>query len=363
MPISPQTCNVCKTPFTCPPPSRLDLMSSFTGAEIAALIQKESIIVSHERFSEELERQLHGVPAGIQELMGHRHWVRAVMLITNVESDTDFFTVPCRSTEALAAVKRRLFGALSSSSGGGAGAGGGTGAPGSFGPFVGWGDSSEDDEDGGLVVATKDEDADGGEQAEMKKDDEERVLSSEPQPISVWPPPANVPVPTLAAASSTLPPAATVKTKKASLLKASSADDDTNVPEEDPPTLSLQGRQFHLTTGGVFSHLKNERKLAYHMRKLNRTPCELNFRAVEAADCGNDHITAVSLTKKLSRCPKPGHVETAKKLTKYRGAKKDVELMHFCGGPCDEDELQCCIVLGGGGRGWGRVGGYVVQIG
>ena len=31
-------CNVCKAPFTCPPPTRHELMESFTGAEIAALI-------------------------------------------------------------------------------------------------------------------------------------------------------------------------------------------------------------------------------------------------------------------------------------------------------------------------------------
>jgi hypothetical protein len=25
---------------------------------------------------------------------------------------------------------------------------------------------------------------------------------------------------------------------------------------------------------------------------------------------------------------------------------------HFLGGPCDEDEIVCCIVAGGNGRGW-----------
>ena len=31
-------CNVCKGMFTCEPPSRLELMSSFTGPELGALI-------------------------------------------------------------------------------------------------------------------------------------------------------------------------------------------------------------------------------------------------------------------------------------------------------------------------------------
>ena len=34
-------CNVCKTAFTTPPPSRLTLMSSFTGAEIAAMLSDD----------------------------------------------------------------------------------------------------------------------------------------------------------------------------------------------------------------------------------------------------------------------------------------------------------------------------------
>ena len=48
------TCNVCKAAFTCAPPTRLELMSSFTGPELGALIQSECVIGSHQTFSEEL---------------------------------------------------------------------------------------------------------------------------------------------------------------------------------------------------------------------------------------------------------------------------------------------------------------------
>ena len=52
------TCNVCKAAFTCAPPTRLELMSSFTGPELGALIDAECVIGSHAAFSSELERQL-----------------------------------------------------------------------------------------------------------------------------------------------------------------------------------------------------------------------------------------------------------------------------------------------------------------
>ncbi|CAD7928808.1 unnamed protein product [Amoebophrya sp. A120] len=52
------TCNVCKARFTCPPPTRHELMQSFTGGEIAALIQENSIIASHESYNLRLRQQM-----------------------------------------------------------------------------------------------------------------------------------------------------------------------------------------------------------------------------------------------------------------------------------------------------------------
>ena len=39
-------CNVCTTEFTCAPPTRHELMQSFTGPEIAALLEEGCIIAS-----------------------------------------------------------------------------------------------------------------------------------------------------------------------------------------------------------------------------------------------------------------------------------------------------------------------------
>jgi len=33
-------------------------------------------------------------------------------------------------------------------------------------------------------------------------------------------------------------------------------------------------------------------------------------------------------------------------------ALRAVDIAHYCGGPCDEDEIVCCLVPGGRGQGW-----------
>jgi hypothetical protein len=48
-------CNVCQTNFTCPPPTRGELMKSFTRPEITVLVDVGRIIAPHSIFSEKLE--------------------------------------------------------------------------------------------------------------------------------------------------------------------------------------------------------------------------------------------------------------------------------------------------------------------
>jgi len=48
-------CNVCKSKFTCPPPTRHELMASFTGPELGALVSEGCVIGAHEVFTEELD--------------------------------------------------------------------------------------------------------------------------------------------------------------------------------------------------------------------------------------------------------------------------------------------------------------------
>eukprot|EP00391_Amoebophrya_sp_Ameob2_P002316 CAMPEP_0179000754 /NCGR_PEP_ID=MMETSP0795-20121207/10886_1 /TAXON_ID=88552 /ORGANISM="Amoebophrya sp., Strain Ameob2" /LENGTH=1054 /DNA_ID=CAMNT_0020693863 /DNA_START=607 /DNA_END=3770 /DNA_ORIENTATION=+ len=102
------TCNVCKSEFTCAPPTRHELMQSFTGGEIAALIQEKSIIVSHESFNRELKREIESIPAFARQFLaaGHMHWINAVMLIVKVEEPSRSMTLP------IPASKRALLGFL-----------------------------------------------------------------------------------------------------------------------------------------------------------------------------------------------------------------------------------------------------------
>jgi len=50
-------CNVCTATFTCPPPSRHELMTSFTGPEIAGMIDTGFVIGAHRIFSEEMNKE------------------------------------------------------------------------------------------------------------------------------------------------------------------------------------------------------------------------------------------------------------------------------------------------------------------
>eukprot|EP00403_Amphidinium_massartii_P001521 CAMPEP_0178374594 /NCGR_PEP_ID=MMETSP0689_2-20121128/2457_1 /TAXON_ID=160604 /ORGANISM="Amphidinium massartii, Strain CS-259" /LENGTH=582 /DNA_ID=CAMNT_0019994569 /DNA_START=1 /DNA_END=1746 /DNA_ORIENTATION=+ len=81
-------CNVCKAPFTCHPPTRMELMSWMTGPEIAALIEEGCLIGSAEAFSDELSAQISGLPPMVQNFgVVCRHWIRGVFLIVKVASD------------------------------------------------------------------------------------------------------------------------------------------------------------------------------------------------------------------------------------------------------------------------------------
>ena len=79
-------CNVCKSEFTCPPPTREELMLGFTGPEIAALIQPGCIIASHESFNRTIEQQMRRSPF-FARLSGADNWFRGVYLINDVQED------------------------------------------------------------------------------------------------------------------------------------------------------------------------------------------------------------------------------------------------------------------------------------
>eukprot|EP00729_Bicosta_minor_P020968 gene20968-11071_t len=74
-------CNVCMGSFTCAPPTRAELMESFTGPELAALIDVKSLIGSHIAFSEELDRNMEGLPRMHPGWQNMAHWNRGELPI------------------------------------------------------------------------------------------------------------------------------------------------------------------------------------------------------------------------------------------------------------------------------------------
>ncbi|CAK9071554.1 unnamed protein product [Durusdinium trenchii] len=108
-----QTCNVCKSEFTCAPPTRHELMASFTGPEIAALIDVGCVIASHEAFSTELERSLATMPPMLRHSSSYEHWIRGAFLITQVEPDEGKLTIRIDSEGMLQRVCAKMDGSLS----------------------------------------------------------------------------------------------------------------------------------------------------------------------------------------------------------------------------------------------------------
>ena len=65
-------------------------MSSFTGAEIAAMLSNDFLLVSHDAFSRTLREKLEQMPPGLRRICGYEHWVDGTYLITEViESEED----------------------------------------------------------------------------------------------------------------------------------------------------------------------------------------------------------------------------------------------------------------------------------
>lgn len=102
-------CNVCMSPYNCKPPTRHELMTSFTGPELAALIDEGCIIASHSDFSAELERQLSQLPVALHERTSYPHWVRGAYLIVDVtDGQNRTEKLDLDDEEELMAVRARL---------------------------------------------------------------------------------------------------------------------------------------------------------------------------------------------------------------------------------------------------------------
>jgi len=80
------TCNVCNGAFNVPPPSRHELMMSFTGEDLAALLEVGCIIAAEKKKSVQMEEILRN-NSHIRQVRMMNHWVKGVYLITEVEVD------------------------------------------------------------------------------------------------------------------------------------------------------------------------------------------------------------------------------------------------------------------------------------
>jgi len=105
--IRHRMCNVCKSNFTCAPPRRDELMVSFTGPEIAALLQEGCMIASAETFTEMMKKQVEENPLGAL-LGGYHNWIDSAYLITDVEENDGTLVLPLETMEELETVRKKL---------------------------------------------------------------------------------------------------------------------------------------------------------------------------------------------------------------------------------------------------------------
>lgn len=217
-------CNVCLSEYTCAPPSRAELMASYTGPEIAALLEKNRIIASRDVFSEMLEKQIQENPY-IGLIGGYQHWIHGVYLITDVRSDSQYEELPFTNQSQLDQFRQSL---------------------------------------------------------------------------------------------------------------------DENLQYK------FQGDVLQVVPSGSLSNVTKE-DLSLALRSL-RSPCKIVLSKINERSCGDDHITAVNLTRLIATLPRPGLVEQAiYALTSRYGlsALDTIKVHHFIGGPCEPKDIMACIVFGG----------------
>ncbi|CAK0810519.1 unnamed protein product [Prorocentrum cordatum] len=235
-----RVCGVCKAEFALPPPSRQELLASFTGPELAALIEEGCVIGSSEEFSRELESQMSAFPEVVQETAACRNWIRGVFLIVKVVEDRERSAVhlAINEHEDLARLLLRL--------------------------------------------------------------------------------------------------------------------------EADSQTLHVRGRKFRLMPQGPLQELSEDSPPHRWRAAISalRAPTALRLRPEPAADCGEDGIVAVNLTRPvdLSRPARRRVFEAAARRAGFGrpgGAEPGAppaQVTHLLGGPCEDEEVSACVLLSGGGQ-------------
>lgn len=120
---------------------------------------------------------------------------------------------------------------------------------------------------------------------------------------------------------------------------------------------TIQGRKLRVAAQGALAGVgHNDLQEAF---AALTAPVELVFEHVTQLTCGDDHVSAVNLTRPMddprAACQSVVDDAVATLQRHYAGAG-DVRVVHYHGGPCHEDEVAMCLVLGGTGRGWTIVG-------
>lgn len=245
-------CNVCNAEFTCPPPTRQELMLGFTGPEIAALIGEGCIIGSHGSFNQMIENQIRGNPL-LAHLSSVQHWLRGVYLITNVKEDRGEVEWTLEDPGDINQLFRRL--------------------------------------------------------------------------------------------------------------------DCTNADGGNPPYLELaDGTKYDLQVNeGVFAGHDttfgemNERDLK--MLLCSSLPCQLVFRprdpTTSRRDCTDDKVRAVNLTRPFTPS---GKLERRAQKIIQETKSQSVSVTYFKGGPCEDDRIVTCLVLGGRRRGYTVVQSFKMAL-
>ncbi|CAK4126771.1 unnamed protein product [Aphanomyces euteiches] len=101
-------CNVCLARYTCPPPSRAELMESFTGPEIAAMIDEGRIIAASPGFSDMLLADRNDPRLRRRGPDSYDFWYHNVYLITSVKQDVGNIKMIVDSNEKLEALRRQM---------------------------------------------------------------------------------------------------------------------------------------------------------------------------------------------------------------------------------------------------------------
>ena len=110
--------------------------------------------------------------------------------------------------------------------------------------------------------------------------------------------------------------------------------------------------------------------------KAAKTPLSLSFRVdgrrVNDGGCGDDHIVAVNMSRRIERPPRAASsgsgkanfdAAVARAIARGGQPAREVELQHYIGGPCYEERCVCLVVPGysaPGSQGGANLRGWAV---